>query len=97
MRRLSAHFDPVESDTYAYLDREDQEPETERARCTCGRFFRREIPTDNYRMSERLCPLCKRASHYKALVARSPLLQRMEGARNTYIAVGSLAPVRRTA
>jgi hypothetical protein len=29
MRRLSAHFDPVESDTYAYLDREDQEPETD--------------------------------------------------------------------
>jgi hypothetical protein len=90
-RTLSSNYCPVTADTYAYLDREDQEPETERARCTCGRFFRREIPTDNYRMSERLCPLCKRAAHYQALVARSPLLQRMEGARNTHITLGRLS------
>jgi hypothetical protein len=39
----------------------------------------------------------ERDAYYQALVARSPLLQRVEGARNTHIAVGSLAPVRRTA
>jgi hypothetical protein len=90
-RTLSSNYCPVTADINAYLDREDQEPETERARCTCGRFFRREIPADNYRMSERLCPLCKRAAHYQALVARSPLLQHVEGARNTHIALGRLS------
>jgi hypothetical protein len=88
------NYCPVSADTYAYLDREDQEPETERARCLdCGRFFTRQV---GLLVTPKRCRDHERA-HYQALVARSPLLQRMEGARNTYIAVGSLAPVRRTA
>lgn len=84
-RRTFSNYDPVEADLNAYLDREDREPETERARCTCGRFFSRPV---GLLVPPKQCPACK--DWHKAIVARSPLLQYVEGARNTHIALGRI-------
>jgi hypothetical protein len=82
------NYCPVSADTYAYLDREDQEPETERARCeTCGVFFSRPVGVI---VTVKRCPTHERA-RWEALVARSPLLQRVEGGRAAHIALGRIA------
>jgi hypothetical protein len=92
MSRTSS-YDPVMRDLNDYLDSLDRpEPETERARCTCGRFFSREV---DLVVTPKQCPDCK--SRYNNLVARSSLYRGIEGYRNTHLAVGSLEPVRRQA
>lgn len=77
-------FCPVERDLNDYLDSlERPEPETERARCACGRFFSREV---GLLVTPKQCPDCK--ARYAALVSRSPMLQRMEGYKSTAKALG---------
>jgi hypothetical protein len=60
MSRLSTYC-PVTRDLNDYLDTLDRpEPEMERARCGCGRFFSREVDMGAYRLPEAQCPACKR-------------------------------------
>lgn len=74
------------NDTYCAGCYEFEEPETERARCRCGRFFSRPV---GLLVTPKTCRDC--TDRYQALVSRSPILQHVEGARNTHIALGRIA------
>jgi hypothetical protein len=60
---------------------------------TCGARLTGPGQSISTSTSDRLvnCPACLTPDHYQALVARSPLLQRVEGGRAAHIALGRLA------
>jgi hypothetical protein len=70
------NYCPVSADTYAYLDREDQEPDTD-------------PELDSLEETPEGQGLTR--DHYEALVARSPLLQQVEGARAAHKVLGRIA------